>query len=55
MIAMCRSDNQGEAIRNRTSLSTLALTVDSTAVQPTGYLKVNLPNVDQIAYHLVVR
>ena len=39
MIVMRGSDRPGEAVRNRTSLSTPAWIVDSTTVQPTGCLK----------------
>ena len=39
LIPMRGSDRLGEAIQNRTSLSALVWTVDSTVVQPTGCLK----------------
>ena len=39
MISMRESNRPREVVRNRTSLSALALTIDSTAVQPTGCLK----------------
>ena len=39
MIAMHGSDRLGEAVQNRTSFSASTWTIDSTIVQPAGYLK----------------
>ena len=39
MIAMRKSDRPREAIRNRTSLSDSAWTIDSISMQPTNCLK----------------